>query len=54
MFASSPQGWPASNSEAALLRINSLADTAMCALAMGNATPWFAPIGLSNTMRSLA
>ena len=44
---------PASNSAAALSRMRSAASTAMWALAIGNCTPWLAPIGLPKITRWL-
>ena len=54
MFACAPHGWSASNSSQALKRIRLAASTSMYASAIGNCTPWFLPIGRSNTMRSFA
>ena len=45
MLASGPHGMPASNMRAALVRMRSAASMLTCALAIGNCTPWFAPIG---------
>ena len=53
MLASGPHGWPASKSAAALSRMSAAASTAVCALAIGNCTPWFAPIGRPKTTRWL-
>ena len=53
MLASGPHGMPASNILAALVRMRSAASMAMCALAMGNCTPWLAPIGLPKITRWL-
>ena len=54
MLASGPQGMPASNILAALVRMRSAASIAMWALAMGNCTPWLAPMGLPKMTRWLA
>ena len=53
MLASAPHGSPASNRAAALFRMSSAASTAMCAFAIANCTPWFAPIGRPKTTRWL-
>ena len=54
MFASAPHGLCASNSAQARKRIRFAASTSMYASAIGNCTPWFLPIGRSNTTRSFA
>ena len=54
MLASAPAGCPVSYSQAAFQRIRLAACAAMWALASGNWTPWFAPIGRPKTTRSLA
>ena len=45
MLASGPHGMPASNMRAALVRMRSAASMFTCALAIGNCTPWLAPMG---------
>ena len=54
ILASAPAGLPASYRSAACLTISAAASVWMCALAMGNCTPWLAPMGRPNTSRSLA
>jgi hypothetical protein len=54
MFASAPHGCPSSYSQAALKRTRSAASIAAWARAIGNWTPWFAPIGRPKTTRSEA
>src|ERR671936_867932 len=51
MFASEPHGSPASNSAAALSRMGAADSTAIWAFAIGNCTPWLAPIGLPKITR---
>src|ERR1700730_16624122 len=54
VLASGPQLLAAANNAQALKRIKLAASTLINALAMGNCTPWFCPIGRPNTIRSVA
>ena len=51
MLASGPHGMPASNIRAALVRMRSAASMFTWALAIGNCTPWLAPMGLPKITR---
>ena len=54
MLGPSPRSSPASYSRAASSRTAAAARISMYASAMGNCTPWFAPMGRSKTRRALA
>ena len=54
MFASVPQGRPASSMAAAFCTIRLAASVSTWLRAMGNWMPWLAPMGRPNTSRSRA
>ena len=54
MFASAPHGSAASNRRAALSTISAAASVRAWHSASGKGTPWFCPMGRSNTVRDVA